>query len=134
MTQKSFQPGGRPGRIPTDPMLQTYRDVDISLFDLYRNNLWNSGDQALSGRTFIGCQIEGPAVVTILPGTKFDGTNFGATDGDIRNLILRPAGPTKVIGTIPIQDCTFINCVFHGVGFTGPEAILQQILSLEITK
>ena len=134
MTQQSFQPGGRPGRIPTDPMAKTFENVDISLFDLYRNNLWNTGDQALSGRTFIGCQIEGPAVITVLPGNTFDGVNFGMTDGDIRNLVLRPAGPKKVIGTIPVQDCVFKDCVFHGVGFTGPEAFLQQILSLEIAK
>ncbi|MET3666228.1 hypothetical protein [Caulobacter sp. 1776] len=134
MTQQSFQPGGRPGRIPTDPMAKTFENLDISLFDLYRASLWNGGDMALNGRTFIGCQIEGPAVMTVLPGVKFDGTDFGLTDGDIRNLVLRPAGPRKVIGTIPVQDCAFINCVFHGVGFTGPEAFLQQILSLEIAK
>lgn len=132
MTQ-SFQPGGRPGRIPTDPMAKTFENVDISLFDLYRNSLWN-GQRILQGRTFIGCQIEGPAVMTVLPGTNFDQTDFGLTDGDIRNLVLRPAGPSKVIGTIPVQDCRFINCVFHGVGFTGPEAFLQKILSLEIPK
>ncbi len=134
MAQQSFQPGGRLGRIPTDAMAKTFENLDISLFDLYRASLLSGGDQALNGRTFIGCRIEGPAVMTVLPGTQFDRTDFGLTDGDIRNLVLRPAGPRKVIGTIPVQDCKFIDCVFHGVGFTGPEAFLQQILSLEIAK
>jgi uncharacterized protein YjbI with pentapeptide repeats len=130
MTEQSFQPGGRPGRIPTDPMARVFENVDISLFDLYRNSFWN-GEQILKDRTFKGCQIEGPAVMTVLPGTNFDGVDFGQTGGDIRNLVLRPAGPQKVIGTIPVQNCTFIDCVFHGVGFTGPEDFLQQILSLK---
>ncbi len=132
MTQQSFQPGGRPGRIPTDPMAQTFENVDVSLFDLYRNCLWN-GDRVIGGRTFIGCRLEGPAVVTVMPGVFFDRVDFGMTDGDIRNLVLRPAGP-KLIGTIPIQDCKFVDCAFHSVSFTGPEEFLQHILSLEITK
>ncbi|MBU4433781.1 MAG: hypothetical protein KKC14_05110 [Alphaproteobacteria bacterium] len=131
--QKSFQPGGRPGRIPTDASAKTFENLDISLFDLYRAN-FRANEQVLSGRTFRNCQIEGPGVMLVLPGTTFDTTDFGQTGGDIRNLVLRPAGPLKVIGTIPVQDCAFIGCVFHGVGFTGPEAFLQQILSLDTPK
>ncbi len=131
--QKSFQPGGRPGRIPTDAMAKTFENVDVSLFDLYRASFW-AGEPTINGRTFRNCQIEGPAVMLVLPGTTFESTDFGQTSGDVRNLVLRPAGPQKVIGTLPVQNCAFIGCVFHGVGFTGPEDFLQQILALETPK
>ena len=133
MTDKSFQPGGRPGRIPTDAMAKTFENVDISLFDLYRAGFW-AGEPVIKDRTFKGCQIEGPGVMLVLPGTTFESTDFGQTGGDIRNLVLRPAGPQKVIGVLPVQNCAFIDCLFHGVGFTGPEEFLQQILALETPK
>ena len=126
----SFQPGGRAGRTPTDARAKLFENVDISLFDLYRANL-GVGENLLEGRTFRGCRIEGPAVMLVLRGVTFDATDFGYSDGDIRNLVLRPAGPAKVVGTIPVQECAFIGCEFFGVGFTGPEDFLQQLLALD---
>ena len=124
------QPQSRPRRVPADPLAPVLENLDIVLFELFRANMI-AGDQVIRGRTFRNCLIEGPAVMLVLPGTHFDDTNFGDADGDIRNLVLRPAGPQKVVGAIPVQDCTFIGCHFHGVGFTGPEAFLQQILALD---
>jgi hypothetical protein len=129
MTQ-SFQPGGRRGRVPTNADAAVFENVDISLFDLYRT-VMAKGESVLKGRTFRGCRIEGPVVMLVLSGTKFDATDFGATGGDIRNIVLRPASPEKVTGVIPVQDCTFVACQFLGVGFTGPEPFLQQVLALE---
>ena len=126
----SFQPGGRADRTPTDARAKLFENVDISLFDLFRANL-AAGDNSLAGRTFRGCRIEGPAVMLVLNGVTFDATDFGYSDGDIRNLVLRPAGPAKVVGTIPVQECAFIGCEFFGVGFTGPEDFLQQLLALD---
>jgi hypothetical protein len=130
MTQ-SFQPGGRPGRAPTNALSPTFENVDISLFDLYRASQVGDQRSVISGRTFKGCRIEGPAVMLVLPGVRFEGTDFGFCDGDVRNLVLRPAGPAKVIGAIPVQNCAFINCEFFAVGFTGPEAFIQQMLTLD---
>ena len=129
MTQ-SFQPGGRPGRVPADADAAVFENVDISLFDLYRT-VMAKGQSAITGRTFRGCRIEGPVVMLVLSGTKFETTDFGAADGDIRNVVLRPAGPEKVTGVIPVQDCVFVACQFLGVGLTGPEPFLQQVLALE---
>jgi hypothetical protein len=129
MTQ-SFQPGGRPGRVPTDAMAKVFDSVDISLFDLARATL-QGGERMISGRTFRNCRIEGPAVMLVLDNVNFDATNFGPNGGDVRNLVLRPAGPDKVIGTIPVRDCQFINCEFFGLGFTGADQFLDQLLALE---
>lgn len=128
MTQ-SFQPGGRPGRVPTDAFATVFENLDISLFDLARANL--ARQQRIVGRTFRNCHIDGPAVMLVLGRTTFDATNFGPSGGDIRNLILRPAGPTSVVGAIPVQDCQFIGCSFFSVGFTGPDAFLDQLLKLQ---
>ena len=81
-----------------------------------------------------GLMVAMAGVMLVLPGTTFESTDFGQTGGDIRNLVLRPAGPQKVIGVLPVQNCAFIDCLFHGVGFTGPEEFLQQILALETPK
>jgi hypothetical protein len=129
MTQ-SFQIGGRPGRIPTDAHAAVFENLDISLYDLFRA-VFRADRPMISGRTFKGCRIEGPAVMLVLNDVKFDGVNFGPNGGDIRNLLLRPAGPEKVIGTLPVQDCKFIDCEFFGVGFTGPEPFLAQLMALE---
>ncbi len=129
MTQ-SFQQGGRPGRIPTDAMAKVFDNVDISLFDLARAVMM-AGQRTISGRTFRNCRIEGPAVMLVLDNVNFDATNFGPNGGDVRNLVLRPAGPTSVVGTIPVSDCQFINCEFFGLGFTGPDQFLDQLLALE---
>jgi hypothetical protein len=126
----SFQPGGRDGRIPTDAMAKVFENVDISLFDLARAVL-KAGQRTINGRTFRNCFIEGPAVMLVLNNVNFDNTNFGPNGGDMRNLVLRPAGPTSVVGAIPVSDCEFINCEFFGLGFTGPDQFLDQLLTLE---
>ncbi|MBO9557747.1 MAG: hypothetical protein J7515_04060 [Caulobacter sp.] len=126
---QSFQPGGRPGRIPTDALAKVFEDVDISLFDLARANL-KAGRRVIAGRTFRNCRIEGPAVMLVQGDTQFDSTNFGPHGDNVHNLILRPVGPTGVVGTIPVHNCTFIGCEFFSVGFTGPESFVQQLMAL----
>lgn len=132
MTQ-SFQPGGRPGRAPADAFAKTFENADVSLFDLYRAHLMK-GQTIIEGRTFRNCRLEGPVVLLAAGGVSFDATDFGHTGGDIRNIVLRPASPTTVVGAVPFKDCTFIGCQFFMVGFTGPDNFLQQILALDTTK
>jgi hypothetical protein len=128
MTQ-SFQPVGRPGRTLIDPLATTFEDLDISLFDLFRANIL-AGRSDLSGRTFRNCHIDGPAVMLVSEGVRFERTNFGQAKGDPATLLLRPVSQSLVTGAIPVQDCAFIGCRFLGVGFTGSEALIQEILSL----
>ena len=119
-----------PYRRATDLTKASFDGEAISLFELYRSVL-EQGQSVILDRTFRNCGFEGPAVALILGGVNFDATDFGYTGGDIRNIILKPMSPQKVIGTIPIGRCSFINCQFFAVGFTGTEAFIDMLLKVQ---
>lgn len=125
----TFQQGQRPWPAPTDYKATAFENVSIALFDLYRETM-RGGSAMVEGRTFRNCRLEGPAVVAVLGNCNFDATDFGYTSGDIRTIVIRSAAPGRMIGALPFKDCTFIGCQFFAVGFTGPEAFLDQILAL----
>ena len=125
-----FQQGQQPWPVPADLTAPSFENASISLFDLYRETL-RGGSAVVSGRTFTNCRLEGPAVMAMLGGCNFDATDFGYTSGDIRTIVIRSAAPGRMIGALPFKDCKFIGCQFFAVGFTGPEAFLDQILALE---
>ncbi len=117
--------------LATDLTATTFDGKAISVFDLYRETL-RSGARVIEGRTFTNCRLEGPAVVAILGGVHFDSTDFGYAGGDVARMVLRSASPSGVVGVIPFKDCRFVGCSFFAVGYTGPEAFLQQILALQV--
>ncbi len=106
-----------------------FENVALSLVDLHRTRL-RRNENILTGVTFIGCRIEGPAIMLVVSGCKFDTVSFGATKG-MDTLVLRPASKTGVVGAIPVKDCTFKGCEMFGVGFTGDESFLEQLLALK---
>ncbi|HEY0051926.1 MAG TPA: hypothetical protein VGB49_00790 [Caulobacteraceae bacterium] len=123
-------PGRRPYRDPgPDLNRDVFEDVDLLLFDLFRAAAQN-GKGVIENKTFRNCRVEGPAVMLAMNGVTFDATDFGYHGGDIRNIVLRPASPNKVIGAIPLRNCSFENCQFFAMGFTGAEVFLQQVLAL----
>jgi hypothetical protein len=85
------------------------------------------GEQFIEGKTFVHCHIEGPAVLCPLDGVHFEACDFGPSDGDIRNLMLAPLGPKKITGAVAFRNCTFRNCAFFAVGFTGSPDFLQSM-------
>lgn len=105
-----------------------YDKVDVWLPQLFMETS-RAGSLIIEGRTFTGCLIEGPAVLLPLEGCHFDGCNMGDAHGDPRNLLLQPVGPQRVTGAIPLKNCTFINCRFLGVGFTGTKAYLDEMVA-----
>lgn len=119
----------RPTNIAQDLTLATLEDVDLNLADLFNASI-SRGQGLIQNRTFRGCRIQGPSVLLVQAGCTFDDVNFGGNGGDVRNLILYPAGPLA-LGTVPIRDCAFISCEFYNVGFTGPRAFLDQLLTLD---
>lgn len=104
-----------------------YTDMQLPLSVLFRH-ISDAGHSVIEAKTFTRCDISGPAVLLAIGGVEFDGCNMGPNGGDIRNLLLKPVGPQKVIGVIPVQNCRFIECRFHGVGFTGNDAFLNNLL------
>ncbi len=111
-----------------DPTQAVIENVEISLYDLYRGHIEAGGSPLMADRTFRNCILVGPAVVLVMPGTRFSETSFGAADNDIRTVLLRPASPNKAIGAIPMADCVFERCQFRGVGFTGHENFINLLI------
>ena len=106
-----------------------FENVALNLVDLHRDRL-KRGEPIISGVTFKNCRIEGPAVMMVVGGCSFDGTDFGYAGDDISTLVLRPASNKGVVGTIPVRDCQFIGGQLFGIGYTGPESFTNQILAL----
>ncbi len=105
----------------------TYDGMTLPLFTVYRQ-IVAAGGQAIEGRLFRNCVIEGPAVLLAGGGVRFDGCDLGDAQGDIRNLLLRPVGPQKVVGAILVRDTAFEQCRFFGVGFTGGPAFIDHLI------
>ena len=118
----------RPVRMVTEFAAAEIVDADFLLFDLYRSCA-RSGQKLVSGKTFRGCRIEGPGILLVSRGVRFQDVNFGDSRGEAGNLVLRGVG-TKAIGAIPCRDCVFIGCEFLDVGFTGTPAFLDELLAI----
>ena len=86
----------------------------------------SAGKSLIENKTFTDCRIEGPAVLLAAGGCTFDDCDMGFTGGDVRNLLLAPVGPEKVIGAIAFQNCAFLRCKFYAVGFTGAPAFVKN--------
>ena len=89
-------------------------------------NHWNAGQMAIDGKTFTDCVIEGPAVMAVMNGTVFDSCNMGSAS-DLKTLLFRPMGDTKMAGVVGMSNCRFVRCRFVQVGFTGSDGLLDQL-------
>ncbi len=105
-----------------------YRNLHVWLPQLFLETT-RSGSLVIENRTFTRCIIEGPAVLLPLEGCNFDGCNLGDTRGDSQTLVLKPRSPQSVTGPIPLRNCSFINCDFVGVGFTGTERFQDEMIA-----
>jgi len=123
-----ISPITRPVTPAQDLAVTVFVDVDLSLPELLLFSAAR-GVPLIQGRTFRRCRLQGPAILLVAEDVTFDGTNFGDPRGDIRNLLLRPEG-TRAIGTVPLRTCVFEGCEFHGVGFTGSDAFLNEVRAL----
>ena len=117
------------------PVCENY-DVDhfdgvvLSLFELFRANLIKTKTPLIQNRTFTNCVIEGPAVLLAMSGVNFDNCNLGMASEDPRSLILMPMAKNKVVGAIGLKDCTFRNCQFFAIGYTGGDAFMDRMLQV----
>lgn len=105
-----------------------FEDLDVNLFDLHIA-AHGAAPGVLTGRTFRGCRLQGPAIMLVSAGVQFEDCNFGEPTGEMKNLVLRPAG-ARALGTIPFRDTLFEGCEFYNVGFTGPDEILDVLLAV----
>lgn len=91
---------------------------------------WNAGQMAIDGKTFTDCVIEGPAVMAVMNGTVFDSCAMGTTS-DMRTLLYRPLSQDKMAGLVGVSNCRFVRCRFVQVGFTGSDALLEELLGIK---
>ncbi|WP_420470405.1 hypothetical protein [Brevundimonas sp. FT23042] len=122
----AYTPINRPVRVAPNLKATLFEDVDINLFDLYAAVIGGAQPGIIEGRTFRRCRLQGPAVILISMGVTFDDTNFGDSGGNIRNLLLQPMG-SHSLGTMPLRNCSFENCEFYNVGFTGSQSVLDMM-------
>ncbi|QYC10299.1 hypothetical protein [Brevundimonas nasdae] len=122
-------PIDRPLNVARDLSAKIFKDVDINLFDLYEAC---QAQGMITDRTFIGCRLQGPAILLAAVGVTFDECNLGESGGDVRNLLLKPMGP-RALGCVPIRNCSFIGCEFYNVGYTGPQDFLDDLAAVPTT-
>ncbi len=111
-----------------DPLAGEITGGKFALFDFYRANVQAGGGVVISDRVFTDCLIEGPALMLVIEGVNFEGTNFGPTAGDLRSMLFKPMSGTRAIGGIPVRNCTFRNCQFNALGITGNDDLLQMLI------
>ena len=87
---------------------------------------WNADQMFIDGKTFTDCLIEGPAVMAVMTGTVFENCAMGTTT-DVRNLLYRPVGQTKMAGVVGMANCRFVRCRFVQVGFTGTDELIEDL-------
>lgn len=87
---------------------------------------WNADQMFIDGKTFTDCLIEGPALMAVMNGTTFDNCAMGTAE-DMRTLLYRPLGQTKMGGVIGMANCKFVRCRFFQVAFTGTDELLDDL-------
>lgn len=107
-----------------------FSGVTISLHQLFYENLQTNQQPLIRGRTFTECFIQGPSVLLALSGVTFDACNLGTPGDDPRGLILMPMAKNAVVGPIAVAECTFTRCDFLGIGYTGPDAFIENLLQV----
>lgn len=77
----------------------------------------------ITGLVFENCLILGPAVVAMVNGGAVEGCSF---DSPADALLWDFPADTIRVGAIGLDDCSFINCRFQGVGFAGPPDFIAE--------
>lgn len=104
-----------------------YQGRGVWLPQLYLETT-RTGSGVIENRTFTDCIIEGPAVLFPLGACTFESCDLGAGDGAPSDLTFIPGGPKRIIGAVPLRNCSFIRCRFSGVAFTGNKAFLDKMV------
>jgi len=103
-------------------------NLRVSLFEVFRVHFQRTGEMVVAGKTFRGCTLEGPGVLMPIDGSVIENCQLGDSLGDMRNLLLVPAGQ-KVIGALVYAGCTFDTCRFVNIGYTGGADFLNALVT-----
>lgn len=79
----------------------------------------------ITGKTFVDCELDGPAVLAILNSVHLESSSL-ATDDLEKCLIEVPEGKV-LMGIFGLEDCKFLRCKFSSVAFIGTAANMNLI-------
>jgi hypothetical protein len=115
------------GPMPTDLAERTeFRDVVVSIPALVEAA--SISGNPIEGRRFIDCVLLGPAILAMSEQTRLINCQFGAVEGDERNLFVKPAGE-RVIGAVSIHGCHIEGCLLNGLGLLGDDGFIDAFLA-----
>jgi hypothetical protein len=77
------------------------------------------GPPVLEGFTFVGCHIQGPAVLLLQGNSVLTNNTFDAPSLDALFWEIPPKRPA-VVGAVLALNCHFERCRMEGIGFAGP--------------
>ncbi|HYM49153.1 MAG TPA: hypothetical protein VET65_01145 [Candidatus Limnocylindrales bacterium] len=83
-----------------------------------------SNQAVLEGYTFLGCQINGPAILFFQSEVRFQHNSF---DGDLDAILWEvPLSRPRVVGVVAVRNCVFDRCRLTHVGIAGPPDFISQ--------
>lgn len=85
-------------------------------------DLAEGGPPTISGRVIENCELRGPAVLVIEPGTTISGVHFlDPSEGFLYEI----EPPRPLFGVIIVEDTVIRQCTITGVGIMGDRAFLN---------
>jgi hypothetical protein len=85
--------------------------------------LCSADDAWLSGYSFTGCRIEGPAVLKIDDYTNMIGSSFDGPADEIFWSVTNHA----VYGAIDVRMCHFEDCAFRAIGIIRERDLYERL-------
>ncbi len=76
----------------------------------------------ISGHTFKGVKLEGPAMLFLTGTVRIQDNHFESV-----TFAQNPDTDPFVTGVIELHNCTVTNCVFDQIGFIGKESLLAKL-------
>jgi hypothetical protein len=83
------------------------------------------GKPLVINRAFIGCVINGPAMVTFMGQGNISKCHLG--EGNIESVLHEMVNAGEKQGIIAFVNCDLTRCSFHGIGYFGDQALLDKI-------
>lgn len=108
--------------LATDVRESYFNNMEVRLLDFVRRGF------RISGRTFDGCLISGPAVIDLHRTHLDDRCVFFVPENGDATVFVEPG--RTLAGILPVEDCIFHNCRFRNVGVVARVAQDRQVTEI----
>lgn len=109
-------------RTATDLRESYFNNLEVRLLDFVRRGF------RISGRTFDGCVISGPAVIDLHRTHLDERCVFFVPENGDATVFVEPG--RALAGILPVEDCIFHNCRFRNVGVVARVAQDRQLTEI----